>query len=109
MLKIKRTENMLKQDFNNLQEEIKDRIRIVFQKDLNNIPYEKVKEHFAYKSQFEIMKINMLLLADKILTIISNKHIKNHNYKAFTALGLYTMLGKHMTTKNIHSKSNSEC
>ena len=104
MLKIKRTEKMLKKSPANLEQEIKDRIKIVFQKDVNNISYEKIQEHFTDKFQFEKLRIDMLLLADKILSIIPYEKIKSLNYKAFTA-GLIYYIGQTIENKKIFTQS----
>ena len=104
MLKIKRTEKMLNKSSVNLEQEIKDRIKIVFQKDVNNISYEKIQEHFTNKFQFEKLRIDMLLLADKILKLIPYEHIQNLNYKAFTA-GLIYYIGQTLDNKKIFTQS----
>ena len=87
MLKVKRTENMLKSKKTklDLEKEIKNRIKIVFQKDLNHIPFEVVKEFFKDKVEYEKIKVEMQLLADRILNKISYGQIQSLNYKAFTA------------------------
>lgn len=104
MLKVKLIEKMLKKDFPNLEKEIKDRIKIVFQKGLNNIPYEEIQEYFTDKTQFEKLRIDMSLLADKILHIIPYKQIQNLNYKAFTA-GLIYYIGQTLENKKIFTQS----
>jgi len=107
MLKAKRTEKMLKEhkkDASSLEKEIKNKIKIVFQKDLNSIPYEKVQEFFSNKPQFEKMKINMQLLVDKILNLIPYKQIQNLNYKAFTA-GLIYYIGQTLENRKIFTQS----
>jgi len=104
MLKIKRTEKMLNKSSVNLEQEIKDRIKIVFQKDVNNISYESIHHHFTDKFQFEKLRIDMLLLADKILKIIPYKYIQNLNYKAFTA-GLIYYIGQTLDNKKIFTQS----
>ena len=107
MLKAKRTEKMLKEqkkDASSLEKEIKNKIKIVFQKDLNSIPYEKVLEFFSNKSQFEKTKINMQLLVDKILNLIPYKQIQNLNYKAFTA-GLIYYIGQTLENRKIFTQS----
>ncbi|MFX0001500.1 MAG: hypothetical protein ACFE9Q_16265 [Candidatus Hodarchaeota archaeon] len=106
MLKVKRTENMLKskKTKSELEREIKNRIKIVFQKDLNHIPFEAVKEFFTDKEEFEKVKMEMLLLADKILNKISYKQIQNLNYKAFTA-GLIYYVGQSLDNRKIFTQS----
>ena len=100
MLKVKRTENMLKEkkSMKELEKEIKNKIKIVFQKDLNNIPYQNIQDFFPNKIQFEKTKIDMQLLADKILNKISYTQIQNLNYKAFTA-GLIYYIGQTLRKK----------
>lgn len=106
MLKVKRTEKMLteKKSTKDLEKEIKNKIKIVFQKDLNSIPFEEVQEFFSNKSQFEKIKIFMQLLVDKIMNHITYKHIKNLNYKAFTA-GLMYYIGQTLENKKIFTQS----
>ncbi|MHA2397760.1 MAG: hypothetical protein ACXADU_02570 [Promethearchaeota archaeon] len=106
MLKVKRTENMLKEkkDINELEKEIKNKIKIVFQKDLNSIPFEEVKDCFEDTSQFEKTKIEMQLKTDKILTQISYSQIQNLNYKAFAA-GLIYYIGQTLPDKKIFTQS----
>lgn len=106
MLKVKRTENMLKSKRTklDLEKEIKSRIKIVFQKDLNHILFEAVKEFFTDEVEYEKIKMEMLLLADKILNKISYKHIQNLNYKAFTA-GLIYYIGQSLDNRKIFTQS----
>ena len=106
MLKVKRTENMLKSKKTelDLEKEIKNRIKIVFQKDLNHIPFEVVKEFFADEVEYEKIKMEMLLLVDKILKKISYKHIQNLNYKAFTA-GLIYYISQSLENRKIFTQS----
>jgi len=106
MLKIKRTEKMLKdkKDIMDLEKEIKARIKIVYQKDLNSIPFEAVKNSFLNKEEFVKLKIKMQLLADKILNKISYDQIQNFNYKAFTA-GLIYYIGQTLDNRKIFTQS----
>ncbi|MCK4781060.1 MAG: hypothetical protein KAT57_12750, partial [Candidatus Lokiarchaeota archaeon] len=106
MLKVKRTENMLKSKKTklDLEKEIKNRIKIVFQKDLNHIPFEVVKEFFTDEVEYEKIKMEMLLLANKILNKISYKQIQNLNYKAFTA-GLIYYIGQSLDNRKIFTQS----
>lgn len=106
MLKVKRTENMLKEkkSMKELEKEIKNKIKIVFQKDLNNIPYQNIQDFFQNKIQFEKTKIDMQLLADKILNKISYTQIQNLNYKAFTA-GLIYYIGQTLNNRKIFTQS----
>lgn len=106
MEKIKRTEKMLKEkkDPSELEKEIKEKIKIVFRKDLNSIPFEEVQENIQNSSQFEVIKIDMQLKASKILNRISYEHIQNLNYKAFTA-GLIYYVGQTLKNKKIFTQS----
>ncbi|MFX1374326.1 MAG: hypothetical protein ACFFA0_00800 [Promethearchaeota archaeon] len=106
MLKVRRIEKMLKdkKSAKDIEKEIKNRIKIVFQKDLNSIPYEEVKEHFSSKSQFEKIKIDMLLKANKILSNISYDYIQNLNYKAFVS-GLIYFISQSLENKKIFTQS----
>jgi len=106
MSKVKRTENMLKSKKTplDLEKEIKSRIKIVFQKDLNHIPYQKIQEHFSDKVEYEKIKMEMLLLVDKILNKISYKEIQNINYKAFTA-GLIYYIGQTLDNRKIFTQN----
>ncbi|MFX1477669.1 MAG: hypothetical protein ACFFCI_06025 [Promethearchaeota archaeon] len=106
MEKIKRTEKMLKEkkDPFELEKEIKEKIKIVFQKDLNSIPFEEVQENFQNSSQFEVIKIDMQLKASKILNQISYEDIQNLNYKAFTA-GLIYYIGQTLRNKKIFTQN----
>ena len=96
MLKVKRTEKMLNKKYKNvsdIEKEIKNKIKIVFQKDLNGIPFEKVTDQIKTEEQFNKLKLDMMLMADEYLINISYDHIKNLNYKAFTA-GLIYYIGQ---------------
>jgi len=95
MQKIKKTEEawIKFKNESEIENEIKNRIKILFQKDLNNIPYEKLKEHFLDKSDYEKLKVEMQILADKYINNISYEYLKNLNYKAFTA-GLIYYIGQ---------------
>jgi len=98
MQKVKKTEKTeeamikFKNEFE-IEYEIKNRIKILFQKDLNNIPYGKLKGNFVDKSDYEKLKVEMQLLADKYINNISYQYLKNMNYKAFTA-GLIYYIGQ---------------
>lgn len=109
MVKVKRIEKMLEKktdtsDTSIIEKEIKNRIKIVFQKDLNSIPYEEISEFFTSKSEFDKTKINMQLVADEILQLISYSHIQNLNYKAFTA-GLIYYIGQSLENRKIFTQS----
>jgi len=95
MLKIKNTEHNWKKmkKTSDIEIEIKEKIKVLFQKDLNNIPYEDVKECFETQEDYDKLKIEMQLLAADFLNKISYKNLKNLNYKAFTA-GLIYYIGQ---------------
>ena len=106
MLKVKRTDKRLKgyKNANNLEQEIKSKIKILFQKDLNNIQYDRVKQHFQNKQEYTNLKMEMLLIADKVLNIIPYDKIQNLNYKAFTA-GLIYYIGQTLNNRKILTQS----
>jgi len=95
MLKIKRTEKDWKRlkTTSDIEVEIKEKIKILFQKDLNNISYEDIKDNFSTKEDYDKLKIEMQLLADEYLNKIPYKNLKNLNHKAFTA-GLIYYIGQ---------------
>lgn len=106
MAKVKKTEKMLnkQKDTAAIEKDIKNRIKIVFQKDINSIPFEEIKEFFLNKSEFEKTKIEMQLLADKILQIVPYSQIQNLNYKAFTA-GLIYYIGQTLENRKIFTQN----
>ncbi len=106
MSKVKRTEKRLKgyKNAENLEQEIKNKIKILFQKDLNNIKYERVKQHFDKELDYNKLKLEMEVLADKILSIIPYVKIQNLNYKAFTA-GLIYYIGQTLDNRKIFTQS----
>ena len=106
MLKVKRTEKRLKgyKNASNLEEDIKNKIKILFQKDLNNIKFERVDQHFSSKSDYTKLKLELQLLAAKILQKISYEQIQNLNYKAFTA-GLIYYIGQTLDNRKIFTQS----
>ena len=106
MLKVKRTDKRLKGYKNalNLEEDIKNKIKILFQKDLNNVNFERVEQHFSTESDYTKLKLEMQLLADKILQKITYEQIQNLNYKAFTA-GLIYYIGQTLDNRKIFTQS----
>jgi len=101
-LKVRRTEKMLKKQIGKpeeIEKEIKKKIKVVFQKDLNSIPYERIKAHIPQMAQYDKLKIDMQLLADKILNKIPYDKLQNINYKAFTA-GLIYYIGQTKLIEN---------
>lgn len=95
MLKVKKSDKLWKKIKTTgvIEKEIKSRIKILFGKGLNNIPFDRVKEHFPNESKYNSIKVEMQLIADKALSIISYNDLKNLNYKAFTA-GLIYYIGQ---------------
>jgi len=106
MVKVKRTDKRLKSYINaeNLEEDIKNKIKILFQKDLNNISFERVKQHFSGELDYTKLKMEMQLIADKILQKITYEQIQNLNYKAFTA-GLIYYIGQTLDNRKIFTQS----
>ncbi len=106
MLKIKKSEKMWKKlkTTEDIEKEIKNRIKILFGKDLHNIPYEKVKEYIHSRSEYNKLQVEMQLIADRILNEISYNHLKNLNYKAFTA-GLIYYTGQCLENRKIFTQS----
>lgn len=106
MLKVKETKNMLKEkkSISQLEKDIKEKIKVVFQKDVNSIPYEDVKQFFESVSDFEKQKISMQLIANKILNQISYTQLQSLNYKAFVA-GLIYYIGQTFENRKIFTQS----
>ena len=108
MEKVLRTEVRLsKKKLNTPQEletEIKEKIMILFQKDINHIPYELIKNHFQNRNEFERLKIDMQLIANKIIQRISYSFLQNLNYKAFAA-GLIYYIGQTLENPKILTQS----
>ncbi|MFX1384229.1 MAG: hypothetical protein ACFFBP_17475 [Promethearchaeota archaeon] len=106
MLKVKRTEKIWKKlkTKEDIEKEIKEKIKILFQKDLNNISFEKVKDYIFDKAEYNKLKIDMQLLADNLLKKISYEDLKNSNYKAFTA-GLIYYIGQTLSNRKIFTQS----
>ncbi|MFX1595137.1 MAG: hypothetical protein ACFFBK_03650, partial [Promethearchaeota archaeon] len=106
LTKVKRTEKIFKakKNITDLEREIKNKIKMVFHKDLNSIPFEELKDNFRNRSQFEKTKITMGLIIDEILNNISYDQIQNQNYKAFTA-GLIYYIGQTLENRKIFTQS----
>ena len=106
MLKVKRTENLIQEikSISELEKEIKEKMKVVFQKDLNSIPFENVKRFFKNVSEFEKRKITMQLIADKILQQITYDQIQSLNYKAFVA-GLIYYIGQSFENRKIFTQN----
>lgn len=100
MLKVKKTEKIWKKykTKEDIEKEIKNRVKILFEKDLNNIPHDKVRNIVPSKGEYEKLKVELLLVADKLLKRIPYENLKNLNYKAFTA-GLIYYIGQSLEGK----------
>ena len=70
---------------------------------MNGIPHEKVREFFPHEVEFDKLKIEMQLLADKYLKKISYKQLSNLNLKAFTA-GLIYYIGQTLDNRKIFTQ-----
>ncbi|MBD3253542.1 MAG: hypothetical protein GF383_00535 [Candidatus Lokiarchaeota archaeon] len=106
MHKVRKTEtywNKIK-SVRELEKQIKERIKIVFQKDLNNASYEEVEEYIPTEESFEKMKIEMQLSLDRLLKKISYNDLQNLNYKAFTA-GLLYYVGQTISNRKIFTQN----
>ncbi len=82
MLKIKNVEKKKKKKLktqSDIEKDIKEKIKILFQKDINSIPFNKVIEFFNNQSEYEKLKIEMLLVANEILQQINYQRLKNLN------------------------------
>jgi hypothetical protein len=105
-LKVKKTEKKWREKYKDtleIEKEIKSKIKILFQKNLNDISYDKIKEFFSQESQYDKLKIEMLLLADKLLNKISYDQLANLNFKAFTA-GLIYYIGQTLDNRKIFTQ-----
>jgi len=108
MEKVKRTERRIELKINesasNLEEQIKNKIKILFQKDLNNILFKDIKQHFSSKSEYNKLKLDMQLIANKVLNKITYEQIQSSNHKAFTA-GLIYYIGQSLENRKIITQS----
>lgn len=108
MAKVKRTERRIELKINesasNLEEQIKNKIKILFQKDINNILFKDVKQHLSNKIEYDKLKLDMQLVANKILNKITYEQIQNSNHKAFTA-GLIYYIGQSLENRKIFTQS----
>ena len=106
MHKVKRTEdtfNKQAKTIYDLEKEIKGKIKILFQKDLNQIPYDEVHSYFESKTEYQKLKLEMQKRANKILNEIAYSDIQNLNYKAFTA-GLIYYIGQTLENPKIFTQ-----
>lgn len=107
MHKVKRTEDIFNKQSKtiyDLEREIKEKIKILFQKDLNQIPFETVQVHFKNGAEYQKLKLHMQKRANDILNQISYRDIQNLNYKAFTA-GLIYYIGQTLENPKIFTQS----
>ena len=86
-----------------IESEIKEKIKILFQKNLNQISHEKVQDQVSNSENFEKLKIKMALKVNDILQQITYDQIKNLNYKAFTA-GLIYYIGQTLYNRKIFTQ-----
>ncbi|TFF86309.1 MAG: hypothetical protein EU517_00570 [Promethearchaeota archaeon] len=107
MHKVRRTEktfNKKTKTVYDLEREIKEKIKILFQKDLNQIHFEDVRVDFENKQEYQQLKLKMQKRANKALNQISYKDIQNLNYKAFTS-GLIYYIGQTLENQKIFTQS----
>ena len=107
MLKINKVEKKQKKKKKSkidIEKEIKEKIKILFQKNLNDIPYRKIEGFFPQKSEYDRIKIEMQLLVDEYLEKIPYNNLRNLNYKAFTA-GLIYYVGQTLDNRKVFTQS----
>ena len=107
MLKINKVEKKQKKKKKSkidIEKEIKEKIKILFQKNLNDIPYRKIEGFFPQKSEYDRIKIEMQLLVDEYLEKIPYDNLRNLNYKAFTA-GLIYYVGQTLDNRKVFTQS----
>ena len=104
VLKVEKKQRKKQKSSNEIEKEIKEKIKILFQKNLNDIPYEKIEDSFKDKSQYDRIKIEMQLLVDEFLDKIPYENLRNLNYKAFTA-GLIYYIGQTLDNRKIFTQS----
>lgn len=83
---IKKEKKQLKLE---LEKKLKEQIKFLFNREINRIPYHLVNYYIESEEKFENMKIQMQLLAFKVLKLIPYKFINSVNIKAFTAGFIY--------------------
>lgn len=83
---IKKEKKQLKLE---LEKKLKEQIKFLFNREINRIPYHLVSYYIESEEKFENMKIQMQLLAFKVLKLIPYKFINSVNIKAFTAGFIY--------------------
>jgi hypothetical protein len=106
MQKVRRTEktfNKKTKTVYDLESEIKEKIKILFQKDINQISFEELQDYFENKAEYQRLKLEMQKRTNKILDTISYKDIQNLNYKAFTA-GLIYYIGQTLDNPKIFTQ-----
>ncbi|MGQ4874500.1 MAG: TFIIB-type zinc ribbon-containing protein [Promethearchaeia archaeon] len=108
MLKIKKAEEKWRlqkaKSRKEIENKIKKDIKILFEKDLNNIPFEKVKKYFKNPEEFEKLKIQMILRLNDILDKIEYKYLQSVNLKAFVS-GLIYYIGQTLPNKRIFTQN----
>ena len=94
MEKVKRTKRKKKiADTTQLEVAIKEKVKLLLEKDLNYIPFEEHTEIIPDHEKFDQLKMSLLILANELLEKIPYENIQSLNYKAFTA-GLIYFLGQ---------------
>jgi hypothetical protein len=90
MEKINRTEKKKSvKERPQIEKAIKNKIKLLLEKDLNNIPFKNHPTIIPNQEKYDQLKMSMLLLASNLLDKISYKNIRSLNYKAFTAGFIY--------------------
>jgi len=83
---IKIEKKKLKQE---LEQKLKEQIKFLFNREINKLQYEQVSKYVESKEGFENIKIQMQLLAYKVLKLIPYKMINSVNIKAFVSGFIY--------------------
>jgi hypothetical protein len=84
--RIKKEKQLLKQK---LEKKLREQIKFLFERGLNKIPYETVSNFVRDEEDFENVKIQMQLLAHKVLKLIPYRMINSVNIKAFVSGFIY--------------------
>lgn len=92
--KIKTEKSIIKKE---LEKKLKEQIKFLLDRALNRIKYEEVKIYVEGEEQFENLKIQMQLIAFKLLKLIPYRMINSVNVKAFVSGFIYytAQLGAH--------------
>ena len=83
---IKKEKKQLKLE---LEKKLKEQIKFLFNREINKIPYNLVSYYIDSEEKFENMKIQMQLLAYKVLKLIPYRKINSVNIKAFVSGFIY--------------------